>query len=75
MNPKAKRIIRSVKYFFIFVILAAVFTGVIVLISPEQYGDINRIFATSPDSVPGEALFSYGSWWKMLLIFVIIAAI
>ena len=65
MNPKAKRIIRSVKYFFIFVILAAVFTGVIVLISPEQYGDISRIFATSPDSVPGEALFSYGSWWKM----------
>ena len=33
MNPKAKRVMRSVKYFFIFVILVAIFVGIIVLYS------------------------------------------
>ncbi|HIZ86484.1 MAG TPA: hypothetical protein IAC04_08335 [Candidatus Coprenecus stercoravium] len=72
MNPKAKRIVRSVKYFFIFVILLAAFTGIIVLMFPEQYSG-SHIFATSPEDT--DAIFNYGSWWKMLLIFVVIAAI
>ncbi|HIZ86589.1 MAG TPA: hypothetical protein IAC03_00285 [Candidatus Coprenecus pullistercoris] len=72
MNPKTKRVVRSVKYFFIFVILVAVFVGIIVLLFPEQYSG-SHVFATTPDDT--DAIFNYGSWWKMLLIFVIIAAI
>ena len=72
MNPKAKRVMRSVKYFFIFVILVAIFVGIIVLLFPDQYSG-SHIFATSPED--GDAIFNYGSWWKMLMIFAIIAAI
>ena len=60
MNPKAKRVIRSVKYFFIFIPLT-------------PHHTYEHIFATSPEDT--NALFNYGSWWKMLLMFGLIAAV
>ena len=70
MNPKAKRVIRSVKYFFIFIVLVSIFVCILVLLTPNH--TYEHIFATSPEDT---ALFKYGSWWQMLVIFALIAAI
>ena len=70
MNPKAKRVIRSVKYFFIFIVLVSIFVCILVLLTPNH--TYEHIFATSPED---RALFKYGSWWQMLVIFALIAAI
>ena len=71
MNPKAKRVIRSVKYFFIFIVLVSIFVCILVLLTPHH--TYEHIFATSPEDT--RALFKYGSWWQMLVIFALIAAI
>lgn len=71
MNPKTKRVVRSVKYFFIFIILASLFVCILVPLTPHH--TYEHIFATSPDDT--KALFNYGSWWKMLLMFGLIAAV
>ena len=71
MNPTTKRVVRSVKYFFIFIILASLFVCILVPLTPHH--TYEHIFATSPEDT--NALFNYGSWWKMLMIFAIIAAI
>ena len=71
MNPKAKRVIRSVKYFFIFIVLVSIFVCILVLLTPNH--TYEHIFATSPEDT--RALFKYGSWWQMLVIFALIAAI
>ena len=62
--------VRSVKYFFIFIILASLFVCILVPLTPHH--TYEHIFATSPDD---KALFNYGSWWKMLLMFGLIAAV
>ena len=71
MNPKTKRVVRSVKYFFIFIILVSLFVCILVPLTPHH--TYEHIFATSPDDT--KALFNYGSWWKMLLMFGLIAAV
>lgn len=71
MNPKTKRVVRSVKYFFIFIILASLFVCILVPLTPHH--TYEHIFATSPEDT--NALFNYGSWWKMLLMFGLIAAV
>ena len=69
MNPTTKRVVRSVKYFFIFIILASLFVCILVPLTPHH--TYEHIFATSPEDT--NALFNYGSWWKMLLMFGLIA--
>lgn len=71
MNPTTKRVVRSVKYFFIFIILASLFVCILVPLTPHH--TYEHIFATSPEDT--NALFNYGSWWKMLLMFGLIAAV
>lgn len=69
MNPKVRRIVRSIKYFFVFLILASLIICLIVLITPGAR--FNQIFL--PMSEGG--LFQDGAFWQMLLIFALIAAI
>ena len=69
MNPKAKRIIRSIKYFFVFLILVSLIICLIVIITPGA--KFNQIFL--PMSEGG--LFKDGAWWQMLLLFALLAAV
>ena len=68
MNPKARRVVRSVKYFFVFIILAAVVFCIVTLLIGES---VTKLFL--PMSVGG--MLKEGAWWQMLLIFGAIAAV
>lgn len=69
MNPKVKRLVRSIKYFIVFIILVSAVTCGIVLITPGA--EFRQIFL--PMSEGG--LFKDGALWQMLVLFVVIAAI
>ena len=68
MSPKVRRVVRSVKYFFVFIILAAVVLCIVTLLSGES---VVKLFM--PMSEGG--MLKEGAWWQMLLIFGAIAAV
>ena len=68
MNPKARRVVRSIKYFFVFIILAGVVLCLVTLLSGES---VAKLFL--PYSQGG--MLKEGAWWQMLLIFGAIAAV
>lgn len=68
MSPKVRRVVRSVKYFFVFIILAAVVLCIVTLLSGES---VVKLFM--PMSEGG--MLKEGAWWQMLLLFGAIAVV
>lgn len=69
MNPKVRRTIRSVKYFFVFIILACIALCIVTLITPgAKLTDLLK-----PMEEGG--MLKEGAWWQMLLIFGAIAIV
>ena len=68
MSPKVRRVVRSVKYFFVFLILAGVILCIVTILSGES---VTKLFL--PYSEGG--MLKEGAWWQMLLIFGAIAAV
>lgn len=69
MNPKVRRVVRSIKYLFVFLILACIILCAITLITPgAKLTDLIK-----PMSEGG--MLKDGAWWQMLLIFGAIAVV
>ena len=69
MNSKAKRAVRSIKYFFVFLIIVSLVIYGVVLITPGA--EFRQVFL--PMSEGG--LFKDGAFWQMLALFALIAAV
>lgn len=68
MSPKARRVVRSVKYFFVFIVLAVVLLSIVTVLSGES---IRQLFM--PVSEGG--MLKEGAWWQMLILFALIALV
>ena len=69
MSPKVRRIVRSVKYLFVFLILACIILCIVTLITPgAKLTDLLK-----PMSEGG--MLKDGAWWQMLLLFGAIAVV
>ena len=69
MNPKAQRVVRSVKYFFVFIILGCLALALVTLITPGAH--LSDLLNPADEG----GLLKEGAWWQMLLIFGAIAAV
>lgn len=68
MSPKARRVVRSVKYFFVFIVLAVVLLSIVTVLSGES---LRQLFL--PVSEGG--MLKDGAWWQMLILFALIALV
>lgn len=69
MSPKARRVVRSVKYFFVFIILGCLALAIVTLITPGAHiADLFKPFDQG-------GMLKEGAWWQMLLLFGAIAVV